>query len=184
MNKDIVTRIMLRFGYSAIKNYPRASTLYAKEHFKGKEITCLELGVAKGENSKSILKELNVKNIYLIDSYINTKEYPNASKWKEEAIEELREYNYKISWMFGKSSNTLNKLKKESIDYIYIDGSHMYEEVLHDIKKCYTLLKSGGVLAGHDILNHRGVSKAIIEFCYKNKIDPVFSGVDWILVKK
>jgi predicted O-methyltransferase YrrM len=51
------------------------------------------------------------------------------------------------------------------IDMVFIDGDHRYETVVKDIKKAYELLKSGGLICGHDY-NHPqwpGVKKAVDE---------------------
>lgn len=48
----------------------------------------------------------------------------------------------------------------ESADFIYIDGSHGYDNVKQDIKVWYPIVKSGGVLAGHDA-KHIDVKRAL-----------------------
>src|SRR5258706_4800349 len=51
------------------------------------------------------------------------------------------------------------------VDMVFIDSDHRYETVKKDIKKALLLLKSGGILSGHDY-NHplwSGVSKAVNE---------------------
>ena len=35
-------------------------------------------------------------------------------------------------------------------DFIYIDASHEYEDVLNDLKMFLPKLKSNGIIAGHD----------------------------------
>lgn len=39
---------------------------------------------------------------------------------------------------------------KEEADFIFIDGDHTYNSVIHDIEKSLGVLKVGGVIAGHD----------------------------------
>lgn len=38
----------------------------------------------------------------------------------------------------------------DALDFIYLDGSHKYEDVLYDFHTWMTLLKVGGILAMHD----------------------------------
>lgn len=47
---------------------------------------------------------------------------------------------------FPGSVDTLNPL----LDWVYLDGSHDYQDVLNDIDAWYPLIRSGGILAGHD----------------------------------
>lgn len=40
--------------------------------------------------------------------------------------------------------------KDTDYDFIFIDGDHRFEHVVHDINLGLTILKDGGILAGHD----------------------------------
>jgi len=51
----------------------------------------------------------------------------------------------------GRSRDMLPRLRPASFDIIFIDGSHAYQDVLHDIKACRRLLVNGGVLCGDDL---------------------------------
>lgn len=52
-----------------------------------------------------------------------------------------------------------------SADFVFIDGDHRYLEVKKDIMKAKSLLKPGGMLAGHDYGHHgfMEVNKAVHE---------------------
>lgn len=49
-----------------------------------------------------------------------------------------------------------------SVRFVYLDGSHNYEDVLADIEAWLPKVKAGGILAGHDY-NQPEVAKAVIE---------------------
>lgn len=40
--------------------------------------------------------------------------------------------------------------KDQSLDFVFIDGSHKYEDVVKDVKAWLPKIKKGGILAGHD----------------------------------
>ena len=42
------------------------------------------------------------------------------------------------------------QLPEESVDFVYVDGDHRKEKVLQDLCAWYPVLKSTGILAGHD----------------------------------
>jgi hypothetical protein len=73
-----------------------------------------------------------------------------------------------------------------SLDFVFIDGSHDYENVKNDINAWYPKVKSGGILAGDDYdIKWSGVIKASNEFAKQNNyqltIDDEFC---WNLCKK
>jgi hypothetical protein len=56
-----------------------------------------------------------------------------------------------------------------SLDFVFIDASHDYENVLKDVKAWYPKVKSGGLFAGHDYVSGwDGVIQAVDEFMLEN----------------
>lgn len=49
-------------------------------------------------------------------------------------------------------------------DFIYIDGSHTYDDVMADLRGCWPLIGEGGVLAGDDFVPWWDVQKAVGDF--------------------
>ena len=49
------------------------------------------------------------------------------------------------------SRKMLPRLAPGTYDLIYIDGSHAYEDVLHDLRLSTPLLVEGGILCGDDL---------------------------------
>jgi len=51
-----------------------------------------------------------------------------------------------------KTSDEINSqnIRKGSLDFCYIDGLHEYEPVLRDLEKFVPLVRSGGIVGGHD----------------------------------
>lgn len=52
----------------------------------------------------------------------------------------------------------------ESLDFVFIDASHDYENVMQDLKAWYPKVKQGGVFAGHDYPGWAGVKQAVDEY--------------------
>lgn len=72
-------------------------------------------------------------------------------------------------------------------ELIYIDGSHLYIDVLRDIKDMWPKLKLGGVMFGDDYTNRRflGVKKAVDKFAKLFEVEvEVFDNWFWIIRKK
>jgi hypothetical protein len=51
----------------------------------------------------------------------------------------------------------------ESLDFVFIDAGHSYENVLADISAWLPKIKSGGTIAGHDYSHSDGVRRAVNE---------------------
>lgn len=51
----------------------------------------------------------------------------------------------------GKTRNILPLLPSEYFDFIYVDGSHYYDEISFDLKEALRLVKSAGVICGDDL---------------------------------
>ncbi len=65
------------------------------------------------------------------------------------------------------------KFDDESIDFLFLDASHQYEDVMADLSKWWPKIKKGGYLAGHDYYNNPewgGVKKAVDEFFINHNI--------------
>lgn len=61
------------------------------------------------------------------------------------------------------------QFENESLDFVHIDASHDYENVLADIIAWYPKVKSGGFISGDDyVINWGGVIQAVNEY-FKNK---------------
>lgn len=136
-----------------------------------------EIGVFAGKHSKSMLDRWSVEELYLIDPYFD------FEKEKEKAYDLLGSGDDTITWIHKESHEAVEDIDS-NLDYIYIDGNHNYEFVKKDLEIYYPLVKSGGILAGHDI-DHDGVSRALAEFCVENEIQPNIEGEtdDWYLLK-
>lgn len=62
------------------------------------------------------------------------------------------------------SDDAVNDFEDESMDFIFIDGLHTYEQVLKDCRNYYPKLKKGGLFCGHDFRTIAGVNRAVTEF--------------------
>lgn len=172
-------------------------TCFLREHIKTiqrmNDLTVAEIGVWEGEHARTLQNQLDIERLYLIDSYEDYNGYtdlngPRSSHRlkhaKRKARARLAEYD-NITWIEQRSENAPAHLS-ESLDYVYIDGNHAYEYVLNDIETYYSLLRPGGVLAGHDFSGEwPGVVEAVVEFSNVNDVpfrleDP---GTDWFFVK-
>jgi len=151
---------------------------------KDSKQTCLigaEVGVFKGNHAVSIIANLPMEKLYLIDPYLPYEQdgvVINPSVARLVAFQILKKVKDKISWV--NPSHLPNNLH-----FIYIDGNHQYEAVKADIHHYYEKIKYGGVLGGHDFSNRfEGVIRAVTEFTLEKNLRLFVEQPDWWIIKK
>jgi len=165
---------------------------------KGDELIGVEIGVYKGEHAESLLTNLSIKKLYLIDPYSLYEEYEEGKNHydvdqdsleiaEKEALEKLKKYSDNIVLVRKKASEVLNEIPNE-LDFVYIDGNHQYKFIKEDINNYYSKLKDGGVIGGHDMYNgfcfeHNGVIQAVMEFVLEKKLQLYIELPDWWIIK-
>lgn len=145
-----------------------------------KDVKLLEIGSFLGSSiyafAQSVQKYLDSITIYSVDPLKN---FVENSKEKGEGqvdtISELCSYDYayniflhnvdliekkfnkvKIIHLRNYSNEILPILNNEFFDIVYIDGSHIYKQVLFDIQESKRLVKNNGIICGDDL-----------EICYR-----------------
>jgi predicted O-methyltransferase YrrM len=56
-----------------------------------------------------------------------------------------------VNAMVGRSGDVMALLADQSFDLVYIDGSHLYEDVRLDIRHARRLVRPGGIICGDDL---------------------------------
>jgi hypothetical protein len=87
----------------------------------------------------------------------------------------LKDYfkkNKNVHLIKGLSNNVLNSFDNYSLDLVYIDASHEYNDIKSDLDISYNKVKTNGYICGHDYTSPRfdGVVRAVNEFCEKNNL--------------
>lgn len=98
-------------------------------------------------------------------------------------MEETGVINY-INNIYQTTSLEASKLYEDnSLDFVMIDASHKYEDVVDDIKAWWPKLKEGAILAGDD-WDHEGVKKAVLECFGEEGLDGVTFYASWFTKKE
>ena len=80
------------------------------------------------------------------------------------------------------SLNAAKNYEDGTLDFVFIDGSHEYEDVKADINAYLPKVKDGGILAGHDYNDYWiGVTNAVNETLDKDLVIRV--GNSWVYYK-
>lgn len=147
--------------------------------------TFVELGCWKGKSTAFLLTEvLNdglKREIYVVDNFVgssNTEIEKNV--YKDVVPENLfLEFTNNISPVghmlsdifFQDSAYAADNFRNQSIDVLFIDAGHSYENVKADITAWFPKMKKGGIMAGHDYNDSwPGVIQAVNELLGKENI--------------
>ncbi len=171
---------------TALKVERRPMIDYVLNVFGRKSIVGAEIGCGFCSHAKVILRDLNCKSLYLIDSYTP---YRDDSGFMEKrylgGLENMLilTSKYKNAVFIRKTSEqAVSELP--ALDFCYIDANHTFDHVLEDIKNYYPRIKEDGILGGHDFdLYHPDVCKAVLNFVRMNNLKLHGSRDDWWIRK-
>lgn len=130
-----------------------------------------EIGTGRGKTGMELLS--NNENLHLVQVVYYPKDYtlsdasPKAERmWKRRV---LQRYFNRITVLRGKSHDVHSYVTNNSLDFIFIDADHLYENCLEDILDWTPKVKKGGLISGHDYdsNSYPGVVRAVNE-CFKN----------------
>lgn len=157
-------------------------------HIWRKPRRMIEIGSYKGESTLLFAASGIFDEIHCIDPHdgyeeandifgdtwedVNLEFQKNTSIFSD-IITHHRDYSYNISDRFG----------AQEFDFIYIDGSHEYDDVVRDISMYSS--KTNLIIAGHDyqeVNGHPGVSRAVNQIF--GKPYKVYEDGSWMVFKK
>ena len=168
---------------SPILWFTRPMTKFLIKNYKNKKLIGAEIGVEYGLNAKTMLRFLPIEKLYLIDPY-DDQENNSGDKQYKETRKYLSKYDSKIKFIKKTSEKATNEIP-DNLDFVYIDGSHNYEDVKRDIELYYIKVKTGGIIGGHDFWADKiGVCKAVLDFADKNNLKLNGRLTDWWIIKK
>jgi predicted O-methyltransferase YrrM len=76
----------------------------------------------------------------------------------------------RIKFLRKYSDDAVSNIEDNSLDFVFIDGLHTFEQVTKDMTNYYPKLKDGGIFSGHDFRVIKCINEAVIEFASsKNK---------------
>ena len=99
------------------------------------------------------------------DSYWFQPELINDDNWLYRTfLSNTYQVNHIINPIRTASLEASQYYKDRSIDFVFIDAAHDYENVKADLNAWYPKVKLGGFIGGHDYPGYDGVVKAVNEF--------------------
>ena len=143
------------------------------------ESVCVEIGSFIAESSKLIAEKCS--KLYCVDPWNNNFVNINMDESIAESFFDNRTKDVKnIIKIKDFSTNYSKKIKNKSIDFVYIDGMHDYDNVKADILAWLPKIKDNGIICGHDFYeDFPGCIEAVREVLGEPHI--VFDDTSWFI---
>ncbi len=155
-----------------------------------------EVGIAFGTHSMTMLQETGLEKLYSIDPFKHFPKsiYPDGMNLEQDYFNVLHFIVKKRLEVFGERSELIRKrsidaasqFEDNSLDIIYFDGNHTYNNVIAELRLYYPKIKPGGIISGDDYGNssHTGVKKAVDQFFKEKNLQiTVFGSMVWWVKK-
>jgi predicted O-methyltransferase YrrM len=131
-----------------------------------------EIGVSAGAYSLCLCRSIPNLELFCVDPW-KVERYGNARKMEvyyQRCLARLPPYGAKLMRMTSVEAAKL--IPDDSLDFVYIDALHDYDNVKMDIELWAPKVRMGGIVSGHDYveLHYFGVIQAVDEYTKANNI--------------
>lgn len=127
-----------------VKQFPSGSKFVEVGSWKGKSSAYMAVEIANSE------KEIE---FFCIDTWEGGPDHQGMeelSQLYETFLNNMKPVENYYSHLKTTSLEAVEKFEDNSLDFVFIDASHEYEDVKNDINAWLPKVKPGGILAGHD----------------------------------
>ena len=147
---------------SMVEKFPSGSKFVEVGSWKGKSSAYMAVEIANSG------KEIDFYCVDIWEESIDYKGMEGVSRLYDIFLSNMKPVESYYTSLKMKSLDAVSRFEDHSLDFVFIDASHEYEDVKSDIIAWLPKIKPGGILAGHDYYigdfdYHPGVKKAVNE---------------------
>jgi len=117
-----------------------------------------EIGVQRGIFSKLLCESIPGLKLYCVDPWVSYRNMPSErgnEKCFRIATADLAPFDTTI--LRKTSKDALEDVPDGSLDFVYIDGLHDFDNVMFDIIGWGRKVRRGGIVSGHDFFYWHGI---------------------------
>jgi len=152
-------------------------------------VTGVELGVRRASLTTYLLANFPNLSLIAVDLWAESPEieetHPHEENYRK-TLAALEPFGDRAKILRMLTTEAAGEVEDKSVDFVYIDGNHKYPFVKRDIELYYPLVRSGGVLGGHDFDGGSyNVVRAVSEFVDEHglRLNGSDTDCDWWVVK-
>ena len=130
----------------------------------------VEVGVWKGKSAAFMCVEIANSNkkidFFCVDTWkgsIEHQDNPDLHRLYEIFKDNMKPLDKYYEDLRIESLKAAKLFDDNSLDFVFIDASHEYEDVKADILAWWPKIKNGGILAGHDFHEGYHVYRAVVD---------------------
>lgn len=121
--------------------------------------TGVEIGVERGAYSKVLCEanpEAHVTGVDPLQAYGGYREHVSQERldgFYNEVMDKMKPHNYSFIRKF--SLDAVREFGDNSLDFVYINGNHDFQNTTNDIAEWSKKVRVGGIVAGHDFTRNK-----------------------------
>jgi hypothetical protein len=127
-----------------------------------KPLTIIEVGTHRARNMAVVLQQRPNAFAYFVDPWEDLPQYPNGEGRFQAAKRTMAFAAQRTAFIRERSDDAAPMFQDNSVDMVFIDGDHRYEQCRKDIANYIGKVRPGGWLSGHDY-HLPGVRRAVDE---------------------
>ena len=149
-----------------------------------------EIGVHTGYFSRKICEGNKDIKLYCVDPYELYETVINmAAQERVYALAKANLAEFNVEFIRKRSLDALSDIPDGSLDFVYIDGLHDFDNVVMDIIGWNSKVRVGGMVSGHDFgYFATGVIHAVEAYAKSHNINPWFATneplASWFWIKR
>lgn len=122
----------------------------------------VEVGAGSGIYSDTLLSQWKCRKLYVVDHWLSCEKsgtgYPGQPQEfhngrQEQLRKRLKRHKNKVTIWDMWSHEAVLRIRKNTLDLVFIDCCHAYPWAVLDLCLWYPKLRIGGLFAGHDYVN-------------------------------
>ena len=146
------------------------------EHFASLGFTRgAEVGVADGRYSEILCQKIQGLELIGVDVWAEYDGNWRSSEYQDNAYRRARERleKYGVKLIKNTSLEASRDIPDNSLDFVFIDGSHLFDNVMLDILLWIPKVRKGGIISGHDYYQFKnsGIIQAVNSYVEEHKLD-------------
>jgi len=134
----------------------------------------VEVGVRSGYFSKYMLENTGMI-VHSVDpwNYLGCEDNPPPKETIEFATKVLKPFKERSIIHHGYSHEVCHEFENYSVDFVYLDALHEYNDIKKNLNEWYDKIKINGIFSGHDYSKEHwpGLIRAVHEFLKEKNIN-------------